>query len=264
MTQRTGLPIIVVEDDIDVLSLIASLLRAHHFHRVVTFEDSSLALHFLEKSEAAAVVLDLSMPGLSGMDLLNYLSLEKPHIPAVVVTGEHQIETAVHCMKTGAIDYLTKPIQVDKLIDSVTRAVEMGRGGDKKQGTDNPANAGHSLIPAEVPERLCKAATYMEEHLSEKLYLESIAEQACMSKFHFSREFRKCFGVSPMQYMLRLRITRATSLLLSQDTPVSRVAGECGFSDQSEFTKCFKKSIGVTPSRFRHSLYQGKNKRLPH
>jgi YesN/AraC family two-component response regulator len=252
MPKPTDLPIVVVEDDPDVLSLIAALLGAHVHHNILTFEESPLALAFLRESEAAAVVLDLAMPGMTGQDILQYLCAEKPHIPAVIVTGERQIETAVDCMKTGAVDYLTKPVQVEKLIASVTRALNIC--GGKQPAPAAPHAVSPVLSSAAVPERLRKAVDYMKQHLSKELYVDTVAQQACMSKFHFAREFKRYFGVSPMQYMLRLRIARATSLLTSSETPVSRVANECGFSDQSEFTKWFKKSTGVTPSRFRNSL----------
>ncbi|UFS72079.1 DNA-binding response regulator [Geomonas sp. RF6] len=99
-----------------------------------------------------------------------------------------------------------------------------------------------------VPERLIRAAQYIQDHCSEPLYLERIASEACLSKFHFSREFKRYFSVSPIQFMINSRINLALDLMAQGMSPLAHVAVHCGFSDQSEFTKWFQRITGSPPS----------------
>jgi DNA-binding NtrC family response regulator len=118
-------PIMLVDDEADALSLLKSFLFHEGFPNVVTFEDSPRALEYFKNQELALVVIDLRMPKLHGRDLLEAFSECKPYVPVIVVTAECLIETAIDCMKTGAIDYLTKPISINRFIASVKRALDL-------------------------------------------------------------------------------------------------------------------------------------------
>jgi len=120
-------PIMLVDDEPDVLSLLESFLRHEGFQKVVTFEESPLALENFKNEEFALVVIDLRMPGLHGRDLLAAFSELKPDVPVIVVTAESHIDSAIDCMKAGAVDYLTKPISINRFIASVKRALELSR-----------------------------------------------------------------------------------------------------------------------------------------
>src|SRR6185369_3914165 len=118
-------PIMLVDDEADALSLLKTFLCHEGFKNVITFDDSLKALDKFKRDEVALVVIDLSMPKLHGKDLLEAFSELKPYIPVIVVTAESHIETAIDCMKTGAVDYLTKPISINRFIAGVKRALEL-------------------------------------------------------------------------------------------------------------------------------------------
>jgi DNA-binding NtrC family response regulator len=120
-------PIMLVDDEADVLSLLKSFLCHDGFQKVVTFDDSQQALEYFRNEELALVVIDLRMPRLNGRDLLGVLSELKPYIPVIVVTAESDVEIAIDCMRLGAVDYLTKPITINRFIASVKRALELRR-----------------------------------------------------------------------------------------------------------------------------------------
>ncbi len=92
---------------------------------------------------------------------------------------------------------------------------------------------------------------YMEEHLSEKLLL---ADLAAVSRYHPSylhRLFCRHIGMTPGEYLLRRRLTKAKGLLCTTDRTPSEIAASVGFSRQSYFNYIFKKETGTTPTRFR-------------
>ena len=81
--------------------------------------------------------------------------------------------------------------------------------------------------------------------------LADLAGIACLSPYHFSRSFKKAIGVGLRRYVMQRRIERAKTLLRRTAQPLSWVAHEAGFYDQSHFTAEFRREIGVTPGRFR-------------
>ena len=93
------------------------------------------------------------------------------------------------------------------------------------------------------------AKEYLEANFAEDLSLEQLARLVNLSPFHFLRVFSKQIGVSPHLYQTKLRI-KAAQNLLNQGMPLSQVASETGFVDQSHFTKVFKKLVGITPGNY--------------
>jgi len=118
-------PVMLVDDEPDALSLLQSFLCHAGFRNVITFDDSPQALHYFTVHEPALVVIDLRMPKLHGRDLLASFAELKPYIPVIVVTAESHIDAAIDCMKLGAVDYLTKPISINRFLGSVKRALEL-------------------------------------------------------------------------------------------------------------------------------------------
>lgn len=100
--------------------------------------------------------------------------------------------------------------------------------------------------------RLIRGREYIDSSFRNQLSIEQVAREAAMSEFHFFRLFRKVFGMSPYQYILRKRLEYARTVLL-QGCPVSQAAIECGFSDIYSFSKAFKQQFGISPSRIHRS-----------
>ena len=121
------LPILLVDDEPGILFSSSMILRDAVPNQVLTLDDSGKVLPLLESREVAALVLDLQMPGMTGQQLLQRITFEHPQLPVVIMTASNTIEVAVECMKSGAFDYLVKPVNSDRLVSSLKRALEMGR-----------------------------------------------------------------------------------------------------------------------------------------
>jgi AraC family transcriptional regulator len=104
-----------------------------------------------------------------------------------------------------------------------------------------------------LPRRRLRAVVeYVEDHLDASLTLEELAAVAHVSPYHFARQFRAATGLPPYQFVIARRVERARQILQQDgDLPLARVASRSGFSDQSQFSRHFKRLVGVTPSRFR-------------
>jgi AraC family transcriptional regulator len=91
----------------------------------------------------------------------------------------------------------------------------------------------------------------VESSLGDNLSLEGMAASIGFSQFHFARQFKAEFGLAPYEYVLRKRISRAREMLRWSKAPLKVIALDCGFADQSHFSRTFRKMTGVTPAKFR-------------
>jgi AraC-like DNA-binding protein len=108
------------------------------------------------------------------------------------------------------------------------------------------------VAPAPTRTSVARAREYLAENYVENVTLERLARLAGLSPFHFSRLFREQFGMPPHAFQNQVRVARAKSLLAA-GYPVSRVAVQTGFADQSHLTRQFKRLTGVTPGQYRQS-----------
>jgi FixJ family two-component response regulator len=111
----------VVDDDPTLLRAVATLLRAAGF-TVTTFDTPGAFLADRGGGPGCAV-LDLHMPGAGGLELQEALALDDEPIPVIFLTGQGTVRSSVRAMKNGAVDFLTKPVAADELVDAVRRAI---------------------------------------------------------------------------------------------------------------------------------------------
>jgi AraC family transcriptional regulator len=102
--------------------------------------------------------------------------------------------------------------------------------------------------------RGCSARDYVEAHLDDNLSLTVLADDTCLSAYHFSRSFKQATGVGPQRYVIHRRLERAKRLLRQTRRPLAWIAQEAGFADQSHLTQLFRRELGVTPGRFRADM----------
>ena len=117
-------PVLIVDDEAEIRGSVKAALLLDGITNLVECADGDEAHDTVHARTFAAVVLDLNMPGLAGVDLLKYVLEERPETPVIVATGTGDLETAVRCMRAGAFDYLSKPIDRTRLVTSVRHAIE--------------------------------------------------------------------------------------------------------------------------------------------
>ncbi len=102
---------------------------------------------------------------------------------------------------------------------------------------------------------LQKVVEYVETHFVDEIDAEGLAKLAGLSVPHFNRLFRQVLRLSPMEYVLSLRVQEAQRLLATTRMSLGEIAAATGFYDQSHFTKRFRKVTGVTPSGYRKGVF---------
>jgi len=120
-----ALPILLVDDEELTLQSMDIILRLCGMNNIIKCNDSRDLFSLLSKQEIGLILLDLSMPYLSGEELLSMINQQYPHIPVIIITGTNEVETAVRCMKTGASDYMVKPVERNCFMSAIQRALEI-------------------------------------------------------------------------------------------------------------------------------------------
>ena len=101
--------------------------------------------------------------------------------------------------------------------------------------------------------RLGDAIAHIETCYAGKITLNDLARKAHLSPRHFQRIFHDCFGRSPIEHLIRVRCRKAAELLKGTNRTITEIAFTCGFSDSNYFTRCFRKTMNLTPNQYRRS-----------
>jgi DNA-binding NtrC family response regulator len=164
-------PILVVDDDPDVLKRMERNLRFEGFPDVLTCADPHLIEGILENSEISVMVLDLLMPGIPGRRVLQEARERHPEIPIIVATAVNDLESAIDCMRLGAFDYVPKTAESGRLSASIRHAFSI-----RELQKDYTALK-DTLLSAKRPESpaFVKIITRNERMLSVLRYVETVA-----------------------------------------------------------------------------------------
>jgi AraC-like DNA-binding protein len=121
--------------------------------------------------------------------------------------------------------------------------------------------ANGSMVMREVPPsaqaRVTRVVRMMEEMPAARHSLARLAEEARLSPYHFLRTFQSVVGLTPHQYVLRMRLRRAAARLVQEKTGVLEIALDCGFGDISNFNRSFRAEFGRSPRAFRRERCSG-------
>jgi FixJ family two-component response regulator len=132
MTLESPSQVYIVDDDISIREALSTLIRSVGLS-VRTFTS---ALEFLDAAlpdAAACLVLDVRLPGLSGLDLQGELTRAGVHIPIIFISGHGDIPMTVRAMKAGAVEFLPKPLREQDLLDAIAEAIDKDRAGRQQR-----------------------------------------------------------------------------------------------------------------------------------
>ena len=130
MRPSTMLPpkniVFVVDDDISVRESLEPLIRSAGWHPEL-FASANAFLSHPPTAVPNCLVLDISLPGLNGLDLQKRIVAERPEMPIIFITGHGDVPKTVQAMKAGAVEFLTKPFPDDVLLTAIRQALERSR-----------------------------------------------------------------------------------------------------------------------------------------
>jgi len=185
MTQAEAI-VYVVDDDLSVRRSSERLIRSAGYE-VKTFSSANEFLMHPQLEGPACLVLDVRMPGFSGMDLQRNLIKSGIHIPIIFITGHGDIPMSVRAMKAGAVEFLTKPFRGRSLLEAIRDAIERDRSARKERGeTEALRRRYERLTPREREVMPLIAAGLLNKQVADEL-----ATTERTIKFHRSNIVQK-------------------------------------------------------------------------
>jgi len=124
--------VFVVDDDISIRESLELLIRHEGWH-VETFMSGQEFLDRPREFAPSFLVLDISLPGLNGLELQKRVVVERPDMPIIFITGHGDIPMTVRAMKAGAVEFLTKPFRDQDLLDAIQVALERDLGRRQRE-----------------------------------------------------------------------------------------------------------------------------------
>jgi FixJ family two-component response regulator len=132
MTPESGSMVFIVDDDISIRDALCTLLRSVDLE-VRTFTSAAEFLDAELPDVPACLVLDMRLPGLSGLDLQSELGRTGVEIPIIFISGHSDIPMTVRAMKAGAVEFLPKPVREQELLDAITQAIDKDRAARQQR-----------------------------------------------------------------------------------------------------------------------------------
>jgi YesN/AraC family two-component response regulator len=218
------------------------------------------------ESRPDLAILDIRMPLRSGLDILHAIKNRQLETKVIFLSAHEEFGYARDALESGAQNYLTKPVDKEKLfqaVKAVLRRIDSDVSArdamEKVQHMEKENNPPGKEIRFSVDdflksidnEQIRRIIVYMNEHYGENISLDRIAKMAYMNPYYFSVFFKKTTGRNFKECLTRIRLEHAITLLNQEDIKTYELAERVGFSDPRYFSELFKKIYGKTPLEYK-------------
>lgn len=253
---NTGYKILVVDDDEEMGVYISGELEEYYNFHICG--DGKEALSELLKGNYDLLVSDVMMPEMDGIELVKAVKGNPriSHIPIILLTSRHDVETKLRGIQQGADAYMNKPFDIDELharIDSLLANLQRLRGkfSDALQQTDKAENIEVKGNDEELMERVMKS---VNTHLDDSDFdIDTLTGEVGISRAHLHRKMKEITGVSTSMFIRNQRMERAAKLIEEGKINITQVAYEVGFTSEAHFSTVFRKHFGMPPKEYRNS-----------
>lgn len=187
--------ILIVDDEVKMRHLLAIMLNAKG-HTVEQAADGMAALAMLQESAFDMVITDIKMPRMDGMELLQEIQERKMAVPVVIITAFATVESAVKAMRKGAVDYITKPFEEERILLAVERTLNVSRlmieNVKLKTELDRASGFGDIVCASDAMKRVMEMAAKVAQRDSTVLILgQSGAGKEVVARFIHEQSPRK-------------------------------------------------------------------------
>ena len=247
--------VVIADDNVLVVKALCETIpwKTLDMHIAFTSTSGKKTMEYIRNHSVDLLITDIKMPDLSGLDCIRQLLSEGYHFVSIIITGFGEFEYARQALLLGATDIILKPIDNQTLIIAICRAFQIPYTPKIKE--KNAAEISSSVTPksytCKVKQKIVsQAIQYMQEHLSQKITLNDLADYLNVSRSHLSRCFREEYQKSFQDLYNDLRIQAAIEYLQTGQYRISEIANKVGFDNYACFYQFFKKYTGKSPKEF--------------
>lgn len=263
---------ILIADDEPIERMVVSKMIQQHFGDSVQLWQAKNGREAIEtclQEKCQVVVLDISMPGIGGLEAAEAIRREDEACSIIFLTAYDEFDFAKRALRVRALDYLLKPSTREELIAVLEEAVhiaEAGRHTERTEPEEEKKNTESQTYPEErdgrqeVPESMRnqilaeQVRSYVREHYMDDICLQDVAGALHYSDAYFCRFFKQNFDKNFIMYLSEFRVEQAKELLADMTVNIKDISRRVGYRDSNYFTKVFKRLTGLTPSEYRSKM----------
>lgn len=236
--------LLIADDEDTVRNGIEKYIRLHtdRFDQVYTAENGQRALDLIMMHKPEFMLLDVRMPLKNGLEVMQEAKKLGIMPITILLSGYDEFVYAQQALRYGARDYLLKPTRSSDILKYLLRLADEISGVPSKE-EDQKSDG--------LPPLVTKAVEYIEEHYSENLTLQQVAEQIGITGGYLSTLFAQNLDRGFVEYLNEVRIEHACIYLQQNYLKTYEIAYKVGFNDEKYFSRVFKKIKGESPAAFR-------------
>jgi two-component system, response regulator YesN len=230
--------LLLVDDDRISIDILAEIIKPQLslVNEIVCAYDGHEAYDVVISMRPSIVITDIKMPTVGGIELIKKIRQIENYNPAILIISSYSdFEYAREAMKLSVCDYIVKPIDQNEIIEKINACI--------KSNDDEDVHTNETIFE--------KVQTYVSTNLDEPLKLLDISKHFHYNAAYLGRLIKEKTGTNFNNYILKLRIIKAQSLLINTNLLIREISRQIGFKDPEHFTKKFKVITGMTPSEYR-------------
>lgn len=238
------LKVMLVDDEVTILEGFKRLFdwEAHGCKVVCEAYDGVMAVNQARACQPDIVIMDINIPIMSGLEAIRLIREQNTECACVIVSGYDEFAYCREALRLQITDYILKPVdfgEFGKVIENIKLKLIQNKCQNMDESEDK---------------LIFQLAAWLQKHMAEDITLQSLAEEFHLNSSYISQLFKNELGMKYHDYLTKLRMDRAKTLLASTGKSISEVSGEVGFRDYRVFTKVFKSVEGESPSAFRNGF----------
>ncbi|WP_316795267.1 two-component regulator propeller domain-containing protein [Pedobacter agri] len=251
--------ILIVEDDASLRFLIRNILK--DLYVVYEAENGKSALEFLKNNTPDIIISDVMMPDMDGLELCKHIKTAPAtcHIPFIMLSAKGTEESKIEGYETGADAYISKPFHVNYLQMRVRKLLDYR---NRMNHLIKDRNINNQFVDVDLEqgdkEFLNALVKAVEDNLAEPdLDASKLEDVLCISKMQLYRKLKTLAGMTPSEFIKRIRLKHAAVLLQNSKLNVSEIFYLTGFNNKSYFFREFKKIYHLAPNDYRQKQHEG-------
>lgn len=239
------LRVLLVDDEIMIREGFKRLFdwEEHDCEVIGEASDGLEALSKIDQFVPDIVIMDINIPILNGLKVIQSAKSKYPNMAFVIVSGYDDFSYCQQALRLQITDYILKPVDYEEFGNCIDHLkIHL-----YEQKTNYKENQNEQRV-------ITNMTRYLQEHLDEEISLIILSEKFHLNPQYISQLFKNEIGVNFLAYLTNIRIEKAKKLLLNTSLSITQIAQEVGYLDYRVFTKVFKKNEGMTPSQYKHEF----------
>ncbi|MEO1012089.1 MAG: helix-turn-helix domain-containing protein [Bacteroidota bacterium] len=199
------------------------------------------------------MISDILMPVEDGISMLKKIKEDEgmAHLPVFMLTAKDSEDTKIQCLSLGAADYIEKPFSPDFLKWKVKNTLFSRASLKDKYSKVISVETSEIELESNEEKLIKKLILIVEDSLEDgSLSVEYLASEVGMSRANLYRKLQTILNETPVNFIKKIRLRRASQLLEKNNMYISEVAYMTGFSSPKYFTKCFSREFGISPTEY--------------